>query len=76
MKRFADIIFTNLTNLIAVVRTSQTILLTVFQELQQGNRFDAVWFLDGAHHILRKLNEEGYLGPPSPKVLEAFEDPM
>jgi hypothetical protein len=89
--------------MIAVVRTSQTVLLIVlailvghrphalrvsnttakrdgvvplFQELQRRNRFDSVWFLDGANHILRKLNEEGYLGPPSPKVLEAFEDPM
>jgi hypothetical protein len=76
MKRFTDFIITNLTNMIAVVRTSQTLLLIAFQELQRRNRFDSVWFLDGVHHILRKLNEEGYLGPPSQKVLEAFEDPI
>jgi len=51
-------------------------VVPLFRELQRAKRFDSVWFLDGVRHILRKLDEEGYLGPPAQKVLEAFEDSM
>ena len=39
-------------------------------------RFGSVWFLDSVHHILSKLDEKGYLAPPSQTVLEAFKDPV
>jgi len=51
-------------------------LVPLFQELIQKDRFDSVWFLEGVHHILGKLDEKGYLGPVSQKVLEAFKEPV
>ena len=60
----------------SLIKMKRDSVVPLFQELQRGNRFESIWFLEGVHHILRKLDEEGYLGPPSQKVLEAFEDPM
>ena len=60
----------------SLIKMKRESIIPLFQELEQKNRFDNIWFLDGVHHILRKLDEEGYLGPPSQKVLEAFEDPV
>ncbi|HUH97912.1 MAG TPA: HEAT repeat domain-containing protein [Anaerolineales bacterium] len=60
----------------SLIKMKRAAVVPLFQELQRGNRFGSIWFLEGVHHILRKLDEEGYLGPPSQKVLAAFEDPM
>ena len=60
----------------SLIKMERASVVPLFQELQHSNHFDSVWFLEGVQHILRKLNKEGYLGPPSQKVLQAFEDPV
>ncbi len=60
----------------SLIKMDRDGIIPLFRELQHSNRFDSAWFLDSVHHILRKLNEKGYLGPPSQKVLKAFEDPV
>ena len=60
----------------SLVKMKRDVVFPLFQELLRKDRFDSVWFLEGAHHILRKLDNEGYLEPLWRKVLEAFDDPM
>ncbi len=60
----------------SLIKMKRETVIPLFRELQRKKRFDSLWFLEGVHHILRKLDEEGYLGPPSQKVLEAFDDPV
>ena len=60
----------------SLIKMDRDGIIPLFRELQHSNSFDSAWFLDSVHHILRKLNEKGYLGPPSQKVLKAFEDPV
>jgi HEAT repeat protein len=51
-------------------------LAPIFRELLKETRFGSEWFLEGVHHVLRTLDEEGYLAPPSQRVLRAFRDSM
>ena len=60
----------------SLVKMKRDVVIPLLQELQRSNRFNSVWFLEGARHVLRKLDEEGYLGMPSQKVLAAFADPV
>jgi HEAT repeat protein len=60
----------------SLIKMKRDALIPLFQELIQKDRFDSVWFLEGVHHILGKLDEKGYLGPASQKVLAAFKDPV
>jgi HEAT repeat protein len=58
----------------SLIKMKRDSVVPLLQELQRKNRIKSVWFLEGAHHILRKLDAEGYLGLPLQKVLEAFND--
>lgn len=49
-------------------------LVPLLEELTKRERFGSAWFLDSVHHILKRMNEKGYLGP-SIEVLEALEGP-
>ena len=60
----------------SLIEMKRDALIPLFQALLQKDRLNSVWFLEGVHHILRKLDEKGYLGPASQKVLEAFKDPV
>ncbi len=60
----------------SLIKMRRESIIPLFRALWQSDRFDSVWFLEGIHHILRKLNEEGYLAPPSQQVLAAFDDPV
>jgi HEAT repeat protein len=59
----------------SLIKMNRASIIPLFQELQHENRFESVWFMEGVHHILRKLDEIGYLGLPSQGVLEAFNHP-
>ncbi len=59
----------------SLIKMKRESLIPLFRALRQSDRFDSMWFLDGIHHILRKLDEEGYLAPPSQQVLAAFDGP-
>ena len=60
----------------SLVKMERDTLIPLFQELIRKERFGSVWFLDSVHHILSKLDEKGYLAPPSQGVLDAFKDPV
>jgi H+-transporting ATPase len=60
----------------SLIKMKRNAVVPLFLELQHSSRFGSAWFLEGVHHILRKLDEQGYLGPPSQKVLVAFKDPV
>lgn len=60
----------------SLIKMGRETVVPLFQELLKKDRFGSMWFLDGVHHILRKLDDEGYLGPPSQAVLKAFDDPV
>jgi HEAT repeat protein len=60
----------------SLIKMKRDTVIPLLRELQEKNRFESLWFLESVHHVLRKLDEEGYLAPPSQKVLEAFSDPM
>ena len=60
----------------SLIEMKRDALIPLFQALLQKDRLNSVWFLEGVHHILRKLDEKDYLGPASQKVLEAFKDPV
>ena len=50
----------------SLVKMKRESVIPMFQALRNSDRFNSVsWSLEGTHHILRKLDEEGYLGPPS-----------
>ncbi len=59
----------------SLIKMKRASIIPLFQELQREKRFESVWFMEGVHHVLRKLDEIGYLGLPSQKVLEAFKNP-
>lgn len=56
----------------SMTKMKRAALIPLLKELKLKKRFSSPRFLEGAHHILRLLNEEGYLGP-SVQVLEAFD---
>ncbi len=60
----------------SLIKMGRETLVPLFQELLKKERFGSIWFLDSVHHILRKLDKEGYLAPPSQKVLVAFKNSM
>jgi HEAT repeat protein len=57
----------------SLVKLEKACLVPLLEELVRAERFDSIWFLEGVHHVFRKLAEEGLLDAASERVLEAFD---
>ena len=58
----------------SLVTMGRATVVPLLEELLKHERFGSPRFLDGVHHVLRRMNDKGILGP-SFEVLDALEGP-
>jgi hypothetical protein len=57
----------------SLVKMKREAVVPLLKELRKKERFSSQYFLEGAHHVFRRLHEYGYIGP-SAKILDAFDE--